>query len=152
MNRGCGCRVLLSLNVFLIRFLEFTVNRKLKCIYLKTNISGFFQLCIKASNLSVLLFSPAAKSLNLLQLGLIRFFLCRILLSRPPPPPLEESRGCGCVTLGQFQLFTFFKMAANSHSGNVIFSLCALDMYNTTFPTKLNTRITFPALFFYSEA
>ena len=28
MNRECGCRVLLKLNVFLVRFLEFTVDRK----------------------------------------------------------------------------------------------------------------------------
>ena len=28
MNRECGCRVLLKLNVFLVRFLEFTVYRK----------------------------------------------------------------------------------------------------------------------------
>ena len=45
-----------------------------------------------------------------------------------PDPPLEESRGCGGVTLGQFQLFTFFKMAANSLSENVTFSRSALEI------------------------
>ena len=42
--------------------------------------------------------------------------------------PLEESRGCGGVTLGQFQLFMFFKMAANSLSENVTFSRSALEI------------------------
>ena len=72
-------------------------------------------------------------------------------------PPLKESRGCGGVTLGQFQLFTFFKMAANSLSGNVTFSLSALEIciiplfqlnwpretnfWHNFFIKKLNSRI-----------
>ena len=28
MDRECGCRVLLKLDIFLIRFLEFTIDRK----------------------------------------------------------------------------------------------------------------------------
>ena len=45
------------------------------------------------------------------------------------------------ITVRYFCLFTIFKVAANNQNEDVTFYILAQkDIYNTTFPTKLNTN------------
>ena len=93
--------------------------------------TNYGQLCQFHVNL---VRQPSPLFCSSLNLEYIVFFFAEYCC---PDPPLNAFRACGGVTLGKAWLFTFFKMAANSHSGNNFFTFCSRNMYNFFFIQKL---------------